>query len=268
MGKRILSVGVNKHHGGSTGGRYTKKDPEGLIELCAHMHANEFLISEIDCKGKFMFWRFNPDWVMWCTYGMSGQWTTQKPDKHTSITMWTDGQDGQGLLAINFRDPRHFGTVKFVHDPNGTKTLKKLNSLGPDMLSDPPNEAKFRQALLRKHEKTLAEVLMDQSVVSGVGNYVKAESLYAAKLSPHRLVRDIATHEFESLRTAIIDVMQSSYKSGGATISTYRNPDGSKGEAQRRFVVYGNKTDLLGNEVIREETKDGRTTHWCPKVQR
>jgi formamidopyrimidine-DNA glycosylase len=74
--------------------------------------------------------------------------------------------------------------------------------------------------------------------------------------------------EIERLRTQIINVMKASYNNSGATFRTYRNPDGTEGGMQRRFVVYGNQTDPLGNPVVKEETKDGRTTHWVPTVQR
>lgn len=124
------------------------------------------------------------------------------------------------------------------------------------------------ERLLKHPNKTLAEVLMNQSVISGVGNYVKAEALYLAELSPNRTVSNLKMVEMERLRKQIVNVMNAPYKTGGATFNTYHNPDGSKGEAQRRFAVYGNKVDPLGNPVIREETRDGRTTHWVPAIQR
>lgn len=266
VGQRLRSVGVHTHGGG--GGRYAKAPPEGMAELLAVLKDTSLPIEEVSCKGKFMYWTFRPGWTMWCTYGMSGQWTTQKPDKHTALTMWTDRSDGTGLLAINFRDPRHFGTVKFLHEPGGELTQAKLDSLGPDMLGDPPDERQFRVALNRRNQKTLAEVMMDQGVISGVGNYIKAEALYLAELSPHRVVCDLSSIEIERLRTQIINVMKASYNTGGATISTYRNVDGTKGGAQRRFAVYGNQTDPIGNSVVKEETKDGRTTHWVPAIQK
>jgi formamidopyrimidine-DNA glycosylase len=270
QGKRLRTFGINRNHGGSTGGRYADKDPEGMLEFLGSLKATEAVIDSVNVKGKFMWWTLalkdGTAWWLWCTYGMSGQWTTNKPDKHTAATAWVDNPDGSGLLAVNFRDPRHFGTLKFVN--NQKQMERKLASLGPDMLNDPPDTTKFRQALLRKHDRTLAEVLMDQSVVSGVGNYVKAESLYLAELSPHRLVRDLKTAEFEHLRQQIINVMRASYNNGGATIRSYVNVDGTKGGMTSRFAVYGNKTDPMGNPVVKEETADGRTTHWVPTIQK
>jgi formamidopyrimidine-DNA glycosylase len=61
--------------------------------------------------------------------------------------------------------------------------------------------------------------------------------------------------------------MKESFKSGGATIRSYKNFNGEDGEYSRRFLVYNQKADPDGNEVIREMTEDQRTTHWCPSVQ-
>jgi DNA-formamidopyrimidine glycosylase len=236
------------------------------------LRVNDTRIESIDVKGKFMHWRFTNGWELWCTYGMSGGWETTRDPKHCAFELYHRHPSNLVLEdcipGVYFNDQRHFGTLKFVNDPTGELTRKKLASLGPDMLNDPPDAETFRRRLqARAGARTLAEALMDQSVVSGVGNYVKAEALYAARLSPHREVRDLKTVEIEVLRTSIIDVMRRAYEGGGATIATYRKPDGSTGEAQRRFLVYGSDKDPLGNPVVNETTLDGRTSWWCPTLQ-
>ncbi len=247
-------------------GRYIARDPiglSGLYEALRDFPDPGAYIDGVNCKGKFMWWTLRVDekpWWLWVTYGMSGQWLSER-GPHAAFKIWFEDDS-----AVYFNDQRHFGTLKFVN--NQKEHARKLRSLGPDMLNDPPNPLDFCAALAKRKNKTLAEALMDQSVISGVGNYIKAESLYLAELSPHRLVNSLTGQEAGRLREQIINVMTASYKSGGATIQTYRNPDGTAGQAQRRFVVYGHDKDPMGNEVIKEETKDGRTTHWCPAVQR
>ena len=63
-------------------------------------------------------------------------------------------------------------------------------------------------------------------------------------------------------------VLVSSFDSGGATIQSYRNFYGEAGDASQKFAVYGRKNDPQGRGVIKEQTKDGRTTHWVPEVQK
>jgi len=270
VGKYVVNAFVK-------GGRYSEKDPPpGFPDFLASMRKGAIpKIVSVNAKGKFMWWQLehkDTKWFVWITYGMSGQWHRDS-NKHTAFGIYfaprpdvfDENRDFVQPDSLYFNDPRHFGTIHFVNDVQ--KHEKKLASLGPDMLGNPPNEQQFRIALNRRNQKTLAEVLMDQGVISGVGNYIKAEALYLAELSPHRIVCELSNLEIERLRQQIINVMRASYNTGGATIRTYRNPDGAEGGAQRRFAVYGNKTDPMGNPVVREETKDGRTTHWVPTVQ-
>ena len=109
---------------------------------------------------------------------------------------------------------------------------------------------------------------MKQSLVCGVGNYIKADSLWLAKISPKRKVKDISDIEFADLKEAIQRVMRTSYESGGATIASYQSFDDKPGEYGQKMIVYGQKKDPEGNDVIKEKTDDGRTTHWVPSVQK
>jgi DNA-formamidopyrimidine glycosylase len=260
-------------------GRYAVDPPVGWVTFMEQMRdLGPCRVLEVNVKGKFMWWsmafqdpnnRFNnPRWWLWITYGMSAQWTSAET-KHTAFSVERAlTEDRIARLLLHFNDQRHFGTLKFVNDER--QHLKKLASLGPDMLSDPPDIATFRGRLLKlKNQcKTLAEVLMDQSTISGVGNYVKAESLYLAALSPHRQVDSLTNEECDLLREQIINVMRAAYDGGGVTLRTYVNPDGTPGTGQRRLCVYGHSHDPMGNPVIREETNDGRTTHWVREVQK
>ena len=108
---------------------------------------------------------------------------------------------------------------------------------------------------------------MDQSVVCGVGNYVKADSLWLSKINPFCRVADLKDSELIDLGESIKKVLKESYKSGGATIRTYQNFDGEKGDYASNFLVYNRKVDLEGNEVVRNQTPDGRNTHWSPQRQ-
>lgn len=266
------------------GGRYGGIDSDGIPGLDAYCDENNATaqadghawaygqpIGDVGVKGKFMWWGIG-DWFLWCTYGMSGQWSAKYDPKHSACQVcYNDSREpihpcSQAVQTINFNDPRHFGTLKLVR--GRPALLKKLASLGPDMLNDPPSPLEFQLRLSRRATKTLAEALMDQTVISGVGNYIKAEALYLAEISPHRLVHTLGPNDVRRLRDQIINVMQASYANDGATIRSYLNVDGSKGGMKTRFLVYGNQTDPLGNPVVKEETKDGRTTHWCPAIQK
>ena len=235
-------------------GRYTKKPIQGL----EYIQFPERVYS-VDCKGKFIYAVLNSGTCMFSTLGMSGGWY-YKPTKHNRVVL--EFAEGQAY----FNDVRNFGTLKFV--PNVDELNKKLSSLGPDMLSSHVSDSLFEERLLRKNKKTIVEALMDQSVISGVGNYIKSDSLWLAKISPFRIVETLSQKEIRNLKNSIINVMQTSYNMKGATILSYKNPDGSDGDYGSRFVVYNSKRDPLNNDVIKVLTPDGRSTYWVPEVQR
>lgn len=245
-------------------GRYAKKPPIGFEEISK---ARGLRVDEVESKGKFLWWRMSggdgSTWWMHCTLGMTGIWHIGSFSRRfdhqvirfrysrNNVDWHTDG-------GVYFADSRKFGTLKFVKDEKQHE--KKLASLGPDMLVDPPEGQEFIDLFRRKNKKTLAEVLMDQSVVSGIGNYLKAETLYTARLSPNRLVKDCADYELENLWVEVLTMIKHAYEHDGATVII--------NDSGRYRHVYGHRADAKGRVVIKEKTKDGRSTWWCPEVQK
>jgi formamidopyrimidine-DNA glycosylase len=125
----------------------------------------------------------------------------------------------------------------------------------------------FAKRLLKKPSATIAEALMNQGGVSGVGNYIKAECLYRARISPWRKVSDITSGEYVNLCEATLNVARESYQSQGASIYTYTNPDEHKGSMQFNFCAYAQSTCPKGHDIRNEETPEGRTSWWCPACQ-
>ena len=238
-------------------GRYMKQEPIGIEDFRASLPVK---VAGAGCHGKFIFALCTNEMYLWSTLGMTGYWNATG-GKHARIRL--DLSDG---TKIYFNDMRSFGTLKFVKGRE--EMLKKLRSLGIDMLAEDVSNDKFKEALMAKPDWSIAKALMNQTLVSGVGNYIKADSLWLAKISPKRKVRDITDEEFAGLNESIKRVMRTSYESGGATIASYQSFDNELGSYTQRMVVYGQKQDPEGNKVIREKTDDGRTTHWVPEVQR
>ena len=238
-------------------GRYKRHGPfDGYYEMKELLPLK---VLNVNCHGKFIYFYFSNDTSLWCTLGMSGAWLNHDR-KHSRVKLVFDDVD------VWFDDVRNFGTLKFVSDMS--KLAKKLSKLGHDPLKRDMDCSRFKELIHRKKAKTIAEVLMDQSVVAGVGNYLKAEILYAAKISPHRQCLSLSDKELSRICKFTNEIMRTSYESGGATILTYKDENGNPGTFSRRFMVYNQKKDPIGNDVIRETTKDKRTTHWVPEVQK
>jgi len=237
-------------------GRYTRHGPpEGSFDLIKNLPR---MITSVECHGKFIYFKLDEGWSIWSTLGMSGTWQSGAT-KHSRVKLTIEDDE------IFFNDMRNFGTLRFVkgHD----YLCRKLTKLGPDMLSQDITDFEFKNALRKRKNKTIVQAVMDQSVIAGVGNYLKAESLYMARISPHRLCSSLSDREISALNKSIKSTIRESYRTGGATISTYQDFDGNSGKYTRRFAVYNQDVDPIGNQVIKERTSDGRTTHWVPEVQ-
>jgi formamidopyrimidine-DNA glycosylase len=236
------------------GGRFLKKPPVGLTDLVLPTQ-----VVGGGVHGKFIWLEFEENQTIWITLGMSGRWSKIKlPHSHLALTFSVGTE-------LYFVDQRRFGTIKFA---NKIELDKKLQSLGIDPLND-RTLSMFNA--LRQFEKvpnkTIAEALMNQSLFAGIGNYIKCEVLYRSRISPHRLVSSLSGQDISQLWTWTKLIIDSSYSQGGASIRNYRQIDESTGDFIFEFEVYSKKEDPFGNDVVKEITKDGRTTHWVPQLQ-
>jgi len=241
-----------------TGGRY--KEGIELYNIFEVLTDTEKTIKEINCKGKFIWFQFNSNWSLWCTLGMSGGFTLDH-SKHCDVKFITNTK------PFWFRDQRHFGTLKLCNQPKSLE--KKLKSLGPDILSDTKLESKHFLDIIKKYpNKTLTKILMDQSKISGIGNYLKAEILYLSKISPFRKIKDILDTELDLVFKYSKDISKKSFKAGGASIRNYSDINNVDGKFVFEFKVYNRKLDDNMYTVVKSKTDDGRTTHWVPEIQK
>lgn len=259
VGKRVINAFSGKKS------RYATSAPDGFSSFLETISKEEVRVEEVEVKGKFMYWKFSNGWYLMNSFGMSGQWSP-KEGKHPCFGFYLGEDPLTSYETMYFNDPRHFGTIKFT---NSERELnKKLDELGWDPLTMPLDKnMKWLTFQLSKSTKPIAEVLMDQGIFSGVGNYIRAEALYASKLSPWRKANKLSKDEVQSLGKAIVDVMEESYKHQGATIHTYTTAYGEEGNYSTQFKVYGQKQDPLGNKIVKQQTADKRTIHWCPDIQ-
>tara|TARA_B100000787_G_C16185027_1_gene294135 strand:- start:83 stop:895 length:813 start_codon:yes stop_codon:yes gene_type:complete len=239
-------------------GRYTKKNPYNFQKILENLPLK---ILEVRNKGKFIWFKFENNWTMWNTLGMTGGWNLEN-GKHTRLELIIDNKK-----SIWFNDIRNFGTVKFCD--NETDLEDKLKKLGPDILEDEFTLEVFNSIMGKKRiqSKTIPEIFMNQSYLSGIGNYLKSEILYQSKISPFRQLTTLTNIDLETLFINIKKISNNSLISGGATIRNYSNIDSVEGSYSFKFQVYQLKKDHLGNNVIKIETKDKRTTHWVPEIQ-
>ena len=237
-------------------GRYTKKQIDGLSEF---REASPTKIIGVGVHGKFLYILTNSGFNLWNTLGMTGRWSSSLT-KHTRVKLSFDDDS-----CVYFEDIRNFGTLKCVYGK--TKLIKKIDAMGIDLLAVDLDEDDFVKTIRKKDAVNITKVLMDQKVFSGIGNYIKAESLWLSEIDPRKNVCQISDKKLKILCKAVKNTLRESYISGGATFKTHKNFSGVIGDYSSRFLCYGRKTDAEGNEVHKIKTPDGRTTHWAPKRQ-
>jgi DNA-formamidopyrimidine glycosylase len=241
-------------------GRYFRHGPpSGMMEVISSLPAR---IESVDFYGKMIMFTLkssNGIWWIKNTLGMSGGWKSA-PSKHGHIEFVTDKN------STFFTDPRNFGTLTFIRDEKIMK--RQIESIGPNHLRDSISDDLFQERISRLPHVEICSALMNQSLIGGIGNYIKAEVLYRAKISPKRLVKDITKEEFSRLNRATEEVIRGSFLQGGASIRSYSGMNWERGEYPFFFQVYGRKMCHQGYPVITETTSDGRTTHWVLEIQK
>ena len=210
-----------------------------------------------------IYFTFSNGWYLLNTLGLSGTWTFNKLKHSNVLFKIKDHKD------LYFHDVRNFGTLQFIN--NMDLLDKKLEKIGFPML-DKKTTFNIFLKIFNKYKtkfskKYIVEFLMNQEYISGVGNYIKSESLYKCKISPHRLVKDIKSNEIKKLYNSIKEIMNNSYESKGVSKKDFSDIDDNKGEYQDELEVYGKKFDKHGNKVIAEKTRDKRTTYWVKTIQ-
>ncbi len=177
-----------------------------------------------------------------------------------------------------FNDPRRFGYIEYYPgiDANEFACRKKL---GPEPLNDNFGPERLR-ASLSSRKGPIKNVLLDQSVVAGLGNIYVCEALYDAGIRPDRSAASLTKDECGRLVPAIRDVLGRAIMAGGSTLKDYTHIDGGTGYFQHSFSVYGRDglvcPDCECKTSTGQEKKDnciirivqsGRSTYYCPYKQ-
>lgn len=187
------------------------------------------------------------------------QQTAFRPDAHTHLRLRFD-DGGADLL---FRDVRKFGKVRWLA-PGAREP--RLERLGPDALD--VTATQLQQAAIRR-SVPVKLMLLDQSVLAGVGNIYADEALFLAGIRPGTAARRVSLSGYQRLATAIQVVLRRSIETGGSSISDYILPDGSDGRFQSEHHVYarGDSPCTECQALIRRIVLGGRSSHYCPVCQ-
>ena len=264
LGRRILSVTLGKTD--------FIDDPAALEQ-----HLPGRRIEAVERYGKFMLLRLsaadggtrpaaNGDAAqasLLVHLGMTGQIApspaAQPLEKHTHVCMLLD--DGRELRYV---DARRFGRIAYLTE---APLAEELSGFGADPLEVGKEEFANRICERRVRIKAL---LLDQSVLRGVGNIYADESLWRAKIHPGQLGAKLSRKQAETLRRVLQDILRKAIALRGSSISDFLDAEGEPGEYQRHHRAYGRegKSCYRCKTSIRRAIVAGRSSYFCPKCQR
>src|SRR5258707_14574785 len=263
LGSRILSVAMGKTD--------FIDDPAALEQ---HLPGRQ--IEAVERYGKFMLLRLsavhsetraaaNGDAApasLLVHLGMTGQIApspaAQPLEKHTHVCMLLD--DGRELRYV---DARRFGRIAYLTE---APLAEELSGFGADPLEVSKEEFANRICERRARIKAL---LLDQTVLRGVGNIYADESLWRAKIHPGQLGARLSRKQAETLRRVLQDILRKAIALRGSSISDFLDAEGEPGEYQRHHRAYGRegKNCYRCKTPIRRAIVAGRSSYFCPRCQ-
>ena len=245
--------------------RTARNNAGGPSEVDARLQGRTVL--GVGRKGKFLAAPLDDGQTLVAHLGMSGRFTVGDPSEpepvHTHFRARLD--DGR---EVRFIDPRTFGFVAVVSgdelDDSG------LSRVGPDAWDKTPSAEALKAALARRTAPVKA-LLLDQVIVSGLGNIYADEALHMAGIHPLRPGGDLSEAELDRLLAATRSVLGDAIENGGTSLDdlAYLLPDGRAGENLERLRAYA-RTDLpcpvCGTPIQRIVIRS-RSSHFCPQCQ-
>lgn len=203
-----------------------------------------FLISHLRMEGKYYIKDINEEY-----------------DKHEHIIFTLDNN-----ISLRYHDTRKFGRMFLTTDLSLCKGLSKLG-LEP---FDKNINANYIFEKIHKSNLPIKELLLDQSIIAGLGNIYANEVLFASKINPYKKGCDLNLEECQNILSSSVNILNAAIELGGTTIKSYTSSLGVTGKYQDKLLVH--KRDNLscfncGEKIIKERIS-GRSVYYCPKCQK
>jgi endonuclease-8 len=246
IGKKLYNIEWLK-------GRYVKHGPpKGYLKFTNML---PLTLQSITSHGKVLFFDFENNWRLTSHLGLMGWWYIEgnapewRPETKSALFNF-------GSKRLIFSDQLSYGTIKFENEQPFE------NNLALDIMNSKTTWKEFSKKLApilsKKNDKTIEELLVDQELlISGIGNYLKSEILYAAKIAPSRLISNITDTEWKVIFLKSKYIAQKMLKALRISEEKYK----------KSFSVYRRDIDSHGNKVATYKNKAGRTTYWVPNIQ-
>ena len=221
-------------------------------------------VVDVQRRGKYLLIRLDQGTLI-VHLGMSGSLRWVRPDtaieKHDHIDLLPEGDH-----ILRFRDPRRFGALLLSDDPEQHPLIA---GLGIEPLR-PEFNGTWLYALTRGRTGPIKPLLMNASLLVGVGNIYANESLFRAGIHPNRAANRVSLARYERLVQEVKAVLAEAIEAGGSTLRDFVNASGEPGYFQLDYFVYGRDGQACKQcgSPLRLMRHGGRATVYCPTCQR
>lgn len=203
-----------------------------------------YLISHLRMEGKYFIKEINEEF-----------------NKHEHIIFTLDNE-----ISLRYHDTRKFGRIVLVKDYLNYKAIKKL---GLEPFNKNIN-SKYILDKIKNKNITIKEILLDQSIITGLGNIYANEVLFASKINPYKLGKEITKIDAKNIIDNSISILNKAIIEGGTTIKSYTSSLGVIGNFQNFLNVHkreGEKCNICSTPIKKERIA-GRSTYYCPNCQK
>ena len=257
VGRRVEAVEVYEP-------RSVRRHPAGPVDFAAALTGRR--VTAARRRGKYLWLPLDDEDALVGHLGMSGQLLVQPattpPDRHLRVRMrLSDGNE------LRFCDQRTFGGL--LVSLHGALLPAEIAHIGPDPLDDAFDDDAFARALRRRHTGT-KRALLDQRLVSGIGNIYADEGLWRARLHYARPTETLRRAEVDRLLTGVRGVLRDALGEGGTSFdSLYVDVNGQSGYFDRALDVYGRRGEPCRRcgTPIRRDPFMNRSSFTCPRCQ-
>ena len=253
IGLKIIKVNIHKFKL-----RYTI--PKSIYKI-----QKNSIITDIRRVAKYILIKFDNKYSIVFHLGMSGRLkilnNLGKRQKHDHFIIYFEKS-----RVLIFNDPRRFGFI----DCDLTEKIvykKYFSILGIDAMSKKLNSGYLFEKI-KQSNVPIKQILLNQTIIAGIGNIYASEILFESKISPFRKGKNIKISDLSALIAAIRKILKKAIKFGGSSIRDYVSSDGTLGNFQSEFAVYNREGKTISKFKIKKTTQYGRSTYYCPKLQK
>ena len=240
-------------------------------ESIAPLHTlNGAKITGTNRRGKFMWITLNRPYVLVAHLGMSGQFLIHQKDRPRATHIRAQFQLKKPLrnLELVFNDQRTFGWLSIEELTNNVPT--SAQHIAPDPFDSLFDKGATVKNYLRRNIK-IKTALLNQEIMSGVGNIYADETLWRAKVHPETLTSELSPKKIASIIDYATEVMSEAIKQGGTSFDDlYINVNGESGFFEQSLAAYGQEDEPCPRcgTPIKRITFGARSSHFCPRCQK